>query len=174
MIKYKIIFFFLINLVISNYSYSQNIVFADLDKIIKNSDAGKKIITHFLNENKILLNEFESIKNEIKKKEQTLISQKNLLAEDEYLKKIDNLKIEVNNFNSMSNKKLKELNDLKILVSNSFKKEINKVLKEFSEKNKIDLIISSNQILIGKSNIDVTNDLLIIVNKKITKFEIKK
>ena len=174
MIKYKIIFFFLINLVISNYSYSQNIVFADLDKIIKNSDAGKKIITHFLNENKILLNEFESIKNEIKKKEQALISQKNLLAEDEYSKKIDNLKIEVNNFNSMSNKKLKELNDLKILVSNSFKKEINKVLKEFSEKNKIDLIISSNQILIGKSNIDVTNDLLIIVNKKITKFEIKK
>mgnify|MGYP002841318870 FL=1 len=121
-----------------------------------------------------MLNEFESIKNEIKKKEQTLISQKNLLAEDEYSKKIDNLKIEVNNFNSMSNKKLKELNDLKILVSNSFKKEINKVLKEFSEKNKIDLIISSNQILIGKSNIDVTNDLLIIVNKKITKFEIKK
>ena len=172
--KYKIIFFFLINFVISNYSYSQNIVFADLDKIIKNSDAGKKIIEHFLNENKILLNEFESIKNEIKKKEQTLISQKNLLAEDEYLKKIDNLKIEVNNFNSMSNKKLKELNDLKILVSNSFKKEINKVLKEFSEINKIDLIISSNQILIGKSNIDVTNDLLIIVNKKITKFEIKK
>ena len=172
--KYKIIFFFLINFVIYNYSYSQNIVFADLDKIIKNSDAGKKIIDHFLNENKILLNEFESIKNEIKKKEQTLISQKNLLAEDEYLKKIDNLKIEVNNFNSMSNKKLKELNDLKILVSNSFKKEINKVLKEFSETNKIDLIISSNQILIGKSNIDVTNDLLIIVNKKITKFEIKK
>ena len=172
--KYKIIFFFLINFVIYNYSYSQNIVFADLDKIIKNSDAGKKIIDHFLNENKILLNEFESIKNEIKKKEQALISQKNLLAEDEYSKKIDNLKIEVNNFNSMSNKKLKELNDLKILVSNSFKKEINKVLKEFSETNKIDLIISSNQILIGKSNIDVTNDLLIIVNKKITKFEIKK
>ena len=172
--KYKIIFFFLINFVIFNYSYSQNIVFADLDKIIKNSNAGKKIIEHFLNENKVLLNEFESIKNEIKKKEQALISQKNLLAEDEYLKKIDNLKIEVNNFNPMSNKKLKELNDLKILVSNSFKKEINKVLKEFSEKNKIDLIISSNQILIGKSNIDVTNDLLIIVNKKITKFEIKK
>ena len=47
-------------------------------------------------------------------------------------------------------------------------------IAEFSEKNKIDLIISSNQILIGKSNIDVTNDLLIIVNKKITKFEIKK
>ena len=172
--KYKIIFFFLINFVIFNYSYSQNIVFADLDKIIKNSDAGKKIITYFLNENKILLNEFETIKNEIKKKEQSLISQKNLIAEDEYLKKIDSLKKEVNNFNSMSNKKSKELNDFKIMVSNSFKKEINKILKEFSEKNKIDLIISSNQILIGKSNIDVTNDLLIIVNKKITKFEIKK
>ena len=164
----------MINLITSSYGYSQNIVFADLDKVVKNSDIGKKIINHFLNENKILLDEFKVIKSKIEKKEQTLISQKNLLAEDEYAKKVDLLRNEVNNLNSLSKKKLKELNDFKLSISNSFKKEINKILKKFSEDNKIDLIISSNQILIGKSNIDVTNDLLNIVNKKITNFEIKK
>ena len=120
MIKYKIIFFFLIYLVTASYSYSQNIVFADLDKIIKNSDVGKKIISYFLKENKLLLDEFNVIKNKIEKKEQTLISQKNLLAEDEYKKKLISLKDEVKNFNVMSNKKLKDLNDFKIMISNSF------------------------------------------------------
>ena len=51
--------------------------------------------------------------------------------------------------------------------------EINKILKEFAEKNNIDIIFSSNQMLIGKSTLDVSKDLLKIVDKKITKFEIK-
>ena len=37
----------------------------------------------------------------------------------------------------------------------------------------VDLIISSNQILIGKSELDVTKEILELVNNKIKKFEIK-
>ena len=35
------------------------------------------------------------------------------------------------------------------------------------------MIISSNQILIGKSELDVTKEILELVNNKIKKFEIK-
>tara|TARA_Y100000590_G_scaffold68590_1_gene74765 strand:- start:407 stop:931 length:525 start_codon:yes stop_codon:yes gene_type:complete len=172
--KYNFIIIFFIILITSNISYSQNIVIADLDKIVKSSETGKKIITYFSEENKKLLDEFKINENKFKKKERTLISQKNLLSAEEYLKKVDELKKEVNNFNIDSNIKLKELNNFKNKILRLFRNEINKILQEFSEKNKIDLIISSEQILIGKSNIDVTNDLLNIVNKKITNFEIKK
>jgi len=48
--------------------------------------------------------------------------------------------------------------------------QINIILKEFAEENKIDIILNSNQILIGKSNIDVTDEILTIVNKNIKKF----
>ena len=51
--------------------------------------------------------------------------------------------------------------------------EINKILKEFAETNNIDIIFSSNQMLIGKSKLDVSNDLLNIVNKQITNFKNK-
>ena len=172
--KYNFIIIFFIILITSNISYSQNIVIADLDKIVKSSETGKKIITYFSEENKKLLDEFKINENKFKKKERTLISQKNLLSAEEYLKKVDELKKEVDNFNIDSNIKLKELNNFKNKILRLFRNEINKILQEFSEKNKIDLIISSEQILIGKSNIDVTNDLLNIVNKKITNFEIKK
>ena len=50
---------------------------------------------------------------------------------------------------------------------------INKILREYAEKNSIDMIISSNQILIGKSELDVTKEILELVNNKIKKFEIK-
>ena len=68
---------------------------------------------------------------------------------------------------------MKKINNEKNIVSKSFLEEINKILKEFAEKNKIDIIISSNHILIGKSELDVTDEILKIVDSKIKKFEIK-
>ena len=69
-------------------------------------------------------------------------------------------------------KKITKLNIEKDKVSKSFQIEINKILKEFAENNKIDIILSSNQMLIGKSNFDVTEQLLNIVNDKIKNFKL--
>ena len=59
-------------------------------------------------------------------------------------------------------------------MSKSFQIEINKVLKEFVEKNNIDIILSSNLMLVGKSNLDVTEKLLKQVNDNIKNFKINK
>ena len=61
MIKTKFLFFILINYLFFNFSIAENIVYADLDSIIKNSDVGKKIIFHFSKKNENLI---EEIKNE--------------------------------------------------------------------------------------------------------------
>ena len=41
-----------------------------------------------------------------------------------------------------------------------------------TQKKNIDIILSSQQIVIGKSELDVTNDILKIVNEKINNFKI--
>ena len=46
-------------------------------------------------------------------------------------------------------------------------------MQEYAKKNEIDIIMSSNQILIGKSNLDKTDDIMKILNNKIRNFEIK-
>ncbi len=76
--------------------------------------------------------------------------------------------------NKINSIELKNINNEKNAVTKSFLDEINKILKEFAENNKIDIIISSNQILIGKVNLDKTDEILKLVNSKIRKFEIKK
>ena len=49
--------------------------------------------------------------------------------------------------------------------------QLNKILNDYAKKN-IDIILSSQQIVIGKSELDVTNDILKIVNEKINNFKI--
>ncbi len=171
--KFNVYVLVLIFLTISNYSYSNNIVYANLDKIIKTSDVGKKIINYFADKNKKLLEEIKNDENKIREKEQSLISKKNILEPDEFSKKVDSFKEEINKFNQTNKSKTRQINLEKDQVSKSFLDEINKILQEFAENNNIDIIISSNQMLIGKSDLDVTNKLLNMVNEKIKNFEIK-
>ncbi len=168
--KILLIIFFLF---ISNKLFAQNINYANLDFLIKSSIAGKKITTHFENKNNDLINEIKTFEDQIKKKEKSLISQKNVLDPDDYENKINLLRNEINSFNKKNNEKINKINLEKESVLNSFLVEINKILQEYAENNKIDIIMSSNQILIGKSNLDKTEDILKILNNKIRNFEIK-
>ena len=133
---------------------------------------GKKIISYFSEKNNKILEELKKKELEIKEKENKLIAQKNLLQETEFKKKVDLIKEEINKFNDLSKSKINQLNVEKQTVSKAFLNEINKVIKEYAEKNKIDMIFSSNQMLIGKSSLDLTENILQNVNKNIKNFEI--
>ena len=169
-------FSFLFVLLISFYTncYSQNIAYANLDTIVKTSEVGKKIITYFSDKNNDLLKKVKIDEKDLRLRKESLISQKNILNPDEYQKKVKEIQIDINKLNEKNSKKLNNINNEKNIVTKSFLDEINIILKEFAETNKIDIIVSSNQILIGKSNLDVTDEILNLVNKKIRKFEIKK
>ena len=70
----------------------------------------------------------------------------------------------------------KKNSDLNILKDNSTKvilKNINDILAEYSTKNSISMIIEKKNIIIGKSDLNVTNEILDLLNKKITTVELK-
>ena len=157
----------------SNYTYAQNIAYANLDTVIKTSKTGKDIIVYFSKKNESLINKIKENEKVIREKEKSLLSQKNILDAEEFSNKIKIIKDEIKIFNNNNQKKIKQINIEREKVLKSFLVEINKVLKEFAEKNNIDIILSSSQMLIGKSDLDVTNDLLEIVNKKIKNFKFK-
>ena len=167
-------FIFILYLLFSTENvYGQNIAYANIDSVIKNSNVGKKIISYFSNKNNELIKDFKNKEKIFKEKEQSLKSQKNILDNNEYIKKVDEIKKEVNSFNIEHKKKINQIKTKNDEVLKALMDEINKILKEFAETNNIDIIFSSNQMLIGKSKLDVSNDLLNIVNKQITNFKIK-
>ena len=170
--KVKLFFITLILSNYTNYSYTQNLAYANMDNIIKTSEAGKKIIIYFSDKNNDIINQLNDKKKVIQEKEKSLLAQKNILEQDQYLKKVEEIKKEIDEFNIEHNKKIGQIQNERNEVSKSFQIEINKILKEFAENNNIDIIFSSNQMLIGKSSLDVTDDLLEVVNSKIKNFKI--
>ena len=52
-------------------------------------------------------------------------------------------------------------------------KIINVILSDYATENEVSLIIDKKHVVIGKSQLDVTKDIMIILNNKVKKVEIK-
>ena len=154
--------------VISNISYSaEKIAFVDIDLIINGSELGKKLNKNL---NEKIKKEDERLKKkekDLKSKEDKILNQKNILSEDELNKLLVELRKEIQNFrqerisinNRFKNQKLKETNSL---VSS-----LNNILANYAEKNSIALIIQKKNIVIGKSELDITKNILDIFNSEV-------
>ena len=86
--------------------------------------------------------------------------------------KIDNLRVKYKSFQDYMSKKNSDLNILKDNSTKIILKNINYILAEYSLENSISLIIEKKNIIIGKSELNVTNEILELLNKKITKVKV--
>ena len=167
---FSLIIFLLYNSVLSA---NTNIVYLDMDKVVSTSDVGKSILIQLDAMNSKILKILEQTSTELKKKEKKLFAQKNLLSISEYEKKIITLKSEINAYEIRRNKEIKKLNLLKENNINTFLKQINKIIVKYSEEKKILLILQKKNIIIGKANLDVSNDIIKLINLNIKEFEVK-
>jgi len=167
---FSLIIFLLYNSVLSA---NTNIVYLDMDKVVSTSDVGKSILIQLDATNSKILKILEQTSTELKKKEKKLFAQKNLLSISEYEKKIITLKSEINAYEIRRNKEIKKLNLLKENNINIFLKQINKIIVKYSEEKKILLILQKKNIIIGKANLDVSNDIIKLINLNIKEFEVK-
>jgi outer membrane protein len=171
MYKFILVFFFSFFL---NYLYAEDkIVYLDVNYLLSHSEVGKYVNNNLKNVNDKNNEEFKKIEIEIKSDEEELLNQQNILNKDDYDKKFAELR---SKFKSYQEKKKIKKNELSILRNdsgNKILKNINEILTEYSKNNSISLIIEKKNIIIGKTDLDVTNDILKLLNKKITKIEFK-
>ena len=96
------------------FSYSQDqIVYLDLDKVVSNTKAGKSILIKLEKSKKNALLNFEKKEADLKKIEEEINSQKNILSENEFKKKILEFRKEVNNFRKNRQKVINDFNQKK-------------------------------------------------------------
>ena len=165
--KYILILFF-ITLSITNFSIVRaNIVFVDLDKIVSISKAGKSIINQLEVLNKATIDDFKKTEKKLKDKEIKLIAQKNILSSSEYENNVRSLKTEINTYSKERKVIIKKINKLKLESTNKLLQQINNVLIKYSEENSISIILQKKYIITGKSSLDISDDILKLVNKNI-------
>ena len=151
----------------------QKIVFVDMDRLVSVSKPGSSIFKQLKDINNKNLNFLKNEEKKFKEQEKKLIAQKNIITEDDFTNKVEKLKSEINEYNLDRKKKIEEFNKLKVENTNNLLKQINPILTKYSKENEISIILQKKDLIIGKTELDITDEIIKIINVEIKEFKIK-
>ena len=143
----------------------------DINFLLTQSEVGKYVNSNLKKINDKNNEEFKKIEMNIKSSEEKLIKQKNILKKEDYENKISDLKNEFKSYQEQRKKLNTELTQLRNNAGNEILKHINEILTKYSKNKSISLIIEKKNVVIGKTDLDVTSDILSLLNKKVKKIE---
>ena len=166
-LTFIVAFFFLHN---SNL-FAEKIVYLNIEKIMKTSKAGISIIKKINKTNEENLKKFKKIEENLKNDEQDLIAKRNILSEEEFKKKFDLLKKKINDYKVLRQNSIQDITNKRRNASSEFFKQINPILGKYASDNEISFILQKKNIIMGKTELDITDDVLKIIDKEVSKIK---
>ena len=166
----KKFFYIIIFFIINNSSIaSSNIVYIDVQYIIDNSDIGKlykEKIKKMRDESSI---ELKPKQIKIKIMEDEIKNKKNILKKEELDQKISSLNEFAVNYQKLISDINKKIASKKRFYSSEVLKILNPILTEYVDKNNIKLVIEKKNVLVGVKALDITQNILKILNEETKK-----
>ena len=165
----KILIFFLIFNGVSN---AQNIAFIDMEIILKNSKIGISINEQIDKKTKTGKKNLKQMEEDIRKKDSQLNAQKNILSEEEFKKKLKLLNTDLQNYQRSVQENRNIINNYKISATSKLLKNLKPILAEYSIEKNISVIFQKKDLIIAKNSLNITDDIIKILNKKVTKINL--
>ena len=158
----------------TNQAFSeQKIAFIDMDRVISISKSGSSILKQLTDLNNKNLKFLKNEEKKFQEKETKLISQKNIISKADFKNKVNELQSEIKNYNQIRNKMLADFNKLKIDNTNNLLKLINPILLKFSDDKEISIVLQKKDLVVAKTQLDITDDVIKIINSEVKEFKIK-
>tara|TARA_B100000767_G_scaffold257477_1_gene265388 strand:+ start:141 stop:659 length:519 start_codon:yes stop_codon:yes gene_type:complete len=154
-------------------SANTNIAVIDMDKIINVTKAGISIANQLNKINDEILLDFKKQEEKLKNKEIKLISQKNILSKSDFDVSLKNFKVEIKQYNENRKKTITNFNIKKENNYKIFLQMANKILAEYSESKLISIIFHKKDLVIAKNELDITEDVIMIIDNNIKDFKVK-
>ena len=146
---------------------NENIEYLDLDNIVQSTKAGKLIIDKLKVSKDAALKKFEQKEKALKKVEEDINKQKNVLSKEELKKKISDFRKEISSFRDDREKLINDFNKKKIQEFEKFFQKITPIIGEYVEKNNIDIVLDKKNIFLANKNNDITNEIIKLIDDKI-------
>ena len=164
-------FFFIINLIINiNTSYANDkIVFIDLDLVLKKTLLGSSILSNLENLNNQNIEELKKKESELKKADEEIKSKQNIISKEEFDKEINILREKLSNYRKIKDQMVANLDKKKRDELNNFFNKINPIIQKHMENNSIDILLERKNVFIGNSNSDITEIIIVEVDKNFKK-----
>ena len=88
-------------------------------------------------------------------------------------KTLKNLRKEALEYQNLRQKLIKESNDQLIKAKSELVQKLQPILTKYSQNNYLSLILKKKMVVIGKTELDVTKDILELANKEIKDIKVK-
>ena len=162
--KIILIIIFLLNTSILNAN--TNLAYLDVQFIIDNSNLGIFYKKKLIELQKSSKEEIDLKEKKLKELETQINNQKNILKKEEIDKKIANLNILLKDYQNTRKQINQNLINEKKAYTTKVLNILNPLLTQYVEKNNIQLLIEKKNILVGVKNLDITNNILNILNEE--------
>ena len=161
-------FFFILIFYISFTSFSisaEKTVFLDIDFVLNNSNYGKSIYLKLDELNQKNFDNLVEMEKELEKKKKSIDVSKNISTKENLDQQINLFNQDVKKFRSEKSKILKNFEFKKKNEIDNFLVKVNPIVQDYMKANSISIVLPKNQIFMGNVEMDITNDIMEIVNK---------
>ena len=164
----KISFIILIIFFYVGKAYSDSkIAYINLEIVLQDSNYGKKIIEQLNTVNLNNLDSLKKIESNLSSQEDEIKKKQNIISKDEYNKELNKLKLNIKKYRDQKNAMVSEFNQLKKDQLDIFFNKINPYIQKYMDNNSISILLDSKKIYIGRSENDVTKDIIDLINNKL-------
>ena len=141
--------------------------YLDFKFILNSSTAGKKAQDYLKNSLEKGLKNITEKEKKILDEEKEIINQKKILSPEDYKKKVSELRKKVVNLQKERKTLLETVAKKRAKAKEALLKNLNPVVKDYMKEKKIRMVVDKKSILLADSNLDVTKDIMDLLNKKL-------
>ena len=170
-IKIFLVIFFINTYALSNEEIKIPVKYIDLNMIVNNSIVGKKIKKMITDESNKLKNKHKKEEDQLRKKKNEILAKKNILNEKDFENEVNQHQENVEKYHSNKNEDLEKLNKKSLDLSRNLMVKIDKIVIDYARENSIDLLLKKDALIVSNSQLDISNDILKEVDKKIKKID---
>ena len=159
--------------------FTKNTIFADVPYyldfkyILNSSEAGKKAQNYLKTTLDKGLKEITEKEKKIVEEEKKIISQKKVISPEEYKKKVGDLRKKVLDLQKERNNLLESVAKNRAKAKETLLKNLNPLVKDYMKEKKIRMVIDKKNLLLADERLDITKDIMSLLNSKIKTINLK-
>ena len=155
----------------TNYPFT-SIAIVDLNLILTDSKAAKNATEQFEAIQKSTEDEIVASDKEMLDERNRLIEQQSVIAPEAFELKAKDFEKKLQNYNTEKQAKLRKLEGVLQKARNDILENVKPILEELSQELGVTVILEKNSVLLSANNMDITNDIVKKLNKKLPKIKV--
>ena len=163
----------LISIIFTNNLKADSPYFIDFKYVLNESTAGKKAQADLKSQLEKGIASLNKDEKKLQEEEKKLIQQKKIINSDEYKKKVDELRSKVSKLQRDRQALLNNIANQRAKARAELLKNLNPILEKYMKEKNIKMIVDKKNLIIATKELDLTTDVINLLNGKIKSLNYK-